>query len=109
MGEVSAVRFNASLGDNAVCLSSEGDVSVEMARILKNMPGSENMPTPEASLVLEINLSHPVADKIKSLYESDKEALSRLSKILFGSACLISGLAVENVREFTDLVRGEVI
>ncbi len=109
VGEVSAVKFNASLGDNAVCLSSEGDVSVEMARILKNMPGSENMPTPKASLVLQINLSHPVADKIKSLYESDKEALSRLSKILFGSACLISGLAVENVREFTDLVIGEVI
>ena len=109
VGEVSAVRFNASLGDNAVCLSSEGDVSVEMARILKNMPGSENMPTPEASLVLEINLSHPVADKIKRLYESDRGALSRLSKILFGSACLISGLAVENVREFTDLVIGEII
>ena len=109
VGEVSAVRFNASLGDNAVCLSSEGDVSVEMARILKNMPGSENMPTPEASLVLEINLSHPVADKIKRLYDSDRGALSRLSKILFGSACLISGLAVENVREFTDLVIGEII
>ena len=109
VGEVSAVRFNASLGDNAVCLSSEGEVSVEMARILKNMPGSENMPTPEASLVLEINLSHPVADKIKRLYESDRGALSRLSKILFGSACLISGLAVENVREFTDLVIGEII
>ena len=104
IGKVSAVKFSASLGDTAACLSTDGDLSVEMARILGKMPGSEEIGTPEASVVLEINLSHPIADKIKSLFGNDNETLKKYAKMIWGSACLVSGIALEDPIEYTSLV-----
>lgn len=103
IGKVSSVKWNGSLADYAVCLSSEGELSIEMAKVLKKMPGAE-MGIPDASVVLEINMNHPIAQKLTSLYESDKEKLAKYAKVLFGEACLISGVALDNPKEFTDLV-----
>ena len=103
IGKVSAVRWNGSLAEHAVCLSSEGDLSMEMAKILKKMPGA-NMGIPSASVVLEINMNHPIADKLTALYESDKEKLSKYAKVLYGEACLIGGVALDDPTEFTSLV-----
>ncbi len=102
IGSVHSVRFTASLTDHAVCLSSEGELSVEMAKVLRKMPGSSDMPS--ASIVLEINVNHEIADKLKALYESDKEKLGKYAKILYAEACLISGVGIENALEFTNLV-----
>ena len=102
IGKVHSVRFTGSLTEHAVCLSSEGELSVEMAKVLKKMPGSADMPS--ASVVLEINVNHPIAAKLKALYESDKEKLSKYARILYGEACLISGVGVEDALEFTNLV-----
>ena len=103
IGKVSAVRFTASLTEHPVCLSSEGDISMEMAKVLGKMPGKE-LGVPEASIVLEININHPVADKLKSLYGNDDEAVKGYAKILYGEACLISGVALDDPKEFTDLI-----
>ena len=103
IGKVSAVKWNGSLTDHAVCLSSEGDLSMEMAKILKKMPGAE-MGIPTASVVLEINMNHPIAEKLTALYESDKEKLAKYAKVLYGEACLISGAALDDPKEFTSLV-----
>ena len=102
IGSVHSVRFTASLTEHAVCLSSEGELSVEMAKVLKKMPGSADMPS--ASIVLEINVNHEIAGKLKALYESDKERLGKYAKILYAEACLISGVGIENALEFTNLV-----
>ena len=57
--EVSAVKFTDSIGSHAVCLSAEGFVSLEMAKVLSQMPGgNQGM---KAQLVLEINKDHKVA------------------------------------------------
>ena len=103
IGSVSAVRFTASLKNHAVCLSSEGELSAEMEKVLKKMPGAEG-DVPKAKLILEINASHPIAEKLKMLYESDKDTLAKYAKILYSSACLIGGVELENPLDFTALI-----
>ena len=103
IGKVSAVRFTNTLKKHPVCLSSEGELSVEMEKILKKMPGAED-DAPKANVVLEINASHPVSDKLKSLFEEDKNKLSKYAKILYSEACLIGGVAIENPVELTELI-----
>ena len=103
IGKVSAVRFTNTLKKHPVCLSSEGDLSVEMEKVLKKMPGTED-DAPKANVVLEINSTHPVAEKLKALYGEDKEKLSKYAKILYSEACLIGGVAIENPVELTELI-----
>ena len=103
IAKVSVVKWNGALAEHAVCLSSEGDLSLEMAKILKKMPGAD-MGIPNASIVLEINMNHPIADKLIGLYENDKDKLTKYAKVLFGEACLISGVALDDPQEFTSLV-----
>ena len=103
IGKVESVKFTGNLKKHPVCLTSEGDLSVEMEKVLKKMPGAE-AEAPKANVVLEINKDHPVASKIKQLYESDKEKLSSYAKILYNEACLIGGVAIENPAEFCELI-----
>ena len=103
VGKVASVRFTNTLVKYPVCLSTEGELSVEMEKVLKKMPGADGM-TPSASVVMEINLAHPVADKLKSLYESDREKLVSYAKILYAEACLIGGISLENPAELCELV-----
>ncbi len=103
IGRVSAVRFTTSLSEHPVCLSSEGDLSVEMAKVLKRMPGAD-AGVPDASVILEINMNHPIAAKLKQLHETDKDMLTSYAKILYAEACLIGGVAIENPVELTNLI-----
>ena len=103
IGKVSAVRFTASLKNHPVCLSSEGDISLEMEKTLGKMPGADAM-TPKASLVLEINAEHPIAKKLSEIYESDKEKLKKYAKLLYAQGCLIGGAPIDDPRELTELI-----
>ena len=103
IGKVSAVRFNAALDTHPVCLSSEGDLSLEMAKVLKKMPGADT-DAPEANVVLEINMNHKIKDKLCELYASDKEKLASYSRILYAEACLISGIAIDDPVELSRLI-----
>lgn len=103
IGKVSAVKWNASLSEHSVCLSSEGELSIEMAKILKKMPGAD-MGVPDASVVLEINMNHAIAAKLEALYDSDKDTLAKYAKILYCEACLIGGMPLDDPKEFTELV-----
>ena len=101
-GEVSSVKFTNSIGNHAVCLSAEGYVSLEMAKVLSQMPGgNQGM---KAQLVLEINSEHKLAEKLFELFANDRDKLKAYTKILFNQARLISGLQVENPTEFADMV-----
>ncbi len=102
IGSVNEVRFTTSLKKHAVCLTSDGELSVEMEKTLKKMPGGED--APRANVALEINLSHPIANKLKGLYENDKEALRKYAKMLYSTACLLGGIGVENPGEFAELI-----
>ena len=108
VGKVSQVKFTNTLGEYPVCLSSEGELSIEMAKILKKMPGAE-MGVPNASVVLEINMNHPIAKKLEALYESDRDTLAKYAKILYCEACLIGGITLDDPKEFTELVSGLMV
>ena len=99
---VTDVKFTDKLVNGAVCLSSEGYLSMEMEKILKQMPNANEMM--KAQLVLEINAEHKVAEKLESLYNDDKEALGDFAKLLYYQARLVSGLDIENPSEFSSLI-----
>ena len=103
IGKVNSVKWSQSLTDHAVCLSSQGDLSIEMAKTLKKMPGAQTG-IPDASIVLEINMNHPIANTLTQAYESDKKKLKRYAKLLYGEACLISGVPLDDTKEFTSLI-----
>ena len=99
--EVSLIRYTNKLKNHPICLTSEGNVTVEMQKVINAMPTDEHI---DAKLVLEINEDHEIAKKIKDLYESDKETLKKYTKILYDEARLIEGLPVENPTELSNLV-----
>ena len=103
IGKVSAVRLTSSLSEHPVCLSSEGELSVEMAKTLKRMPGAE-AGIPDASVVLEINMNHPIVTRLKELHATGSEKLASYAKILYSEACLIGGVAIEDPVELTKLI-----
>ena len=98
---VSDVRFTNKLGKHPVCLTSEGEVTTTMQKVINAMPTDE---TVKAKLILEINEKHDIAKKIKDLYDNDKETLKKYSKILYDEARLIEGLPIENPTELSNLV-----
>lgn len=98
---VSEVRFTTKLQKHPVCLTSEGMLSLEMEKVLSAMPGSKGA---KATLVLEINKNHPVAEKIKKLYESDKDTAAKYAKILYAQGCLIAGKAIDSPTELCDMI-----
>lgn len=103
--DVTKVRFTNTLQKHPVSLSSEGNVSMGMEKVLNKMPGTENQHI-KAEIVLEINIEHPIAAKLKDLFKNDKEKLATYSKILFAQARLVSGMSLDNPAEVSDLVCG---
>ncbi len=99
---VTQVRFTNNLGNHAAALSNEGPVSMGMEKVLNRMPGMEE--EVKAKLVLELNLNHPIANKVKELFGSDQVRLADYTKILYANARLVSGLSLDNPSEISDLV-----
>ena len=101
--KIQNVRFTNKLKNHPVCLASEGGISLEMEKTLNSMPGAGDNKV-KAQLSLEINANHPIAEKIKNLFDSDKETLADYAKLLYGEACLISGAGIDDPVEHSNLV-----
>ena len=102
VGKISEVRFTSSLKKHPACLSSEGELTLGMEKVLSKMPGATD--APKASLVMEISTEHPISDKLKKLYESDKDMLRKYSKLLFAQSCLIAGVQIDDTAELCELI-----
>jgi len=100
-GAVASVRFTNRLKNYPACLSSEGNISVEMERVLNSMPTENKV---KAETVLEINAEHPVADKLKALFADDKDSFNKYTKLLYDEARLIGGMTIENPSEFISMI-----
>ncbi len=98
---VQEVRFTHRLKNHPVCLTSEGALSVEMEKVINSMPNDQKV---KAQTALEINDSHPIAQKIKELYVNDKEALKKYTQVLYAQARLIEGLPVENPTQISNFI-----
>ena len=98
---VEDVRFTNRLKSHPVCLTTEGDVSVEMEKVFNSMPTEQKI---KAKTILEINSNHPIVQKLNNLYENDKAELEKYTKILYSQARLIEGLSIENPTEISNLI-----
>ena len=93
-GKVKAVKTSSVLKEHPVALSSDGAVSIEMEKVLKNMPGNDGI---QSEKVLEINENHAVFTALKNTAaEGNSEKLALYASILYEQARLIEGLPVED-------------
>ena len=99
--EVNGIRFTHRLKNHPVCLTSEGEISIEMQKVINQMPNNDKI---KANTILEINEKHPIVEKLKYYYDNDKEELKNYSKILYSQARLIEGLQIENPTEISNLI-----
>ena len=101
IGDVSEVKFSNKLKKHPVCLTTKGDVSIEMQKVFDAMPNDMGI---KAQQVLEVNEKHPIADKLKDLYASNKEEFDKYTKILYAEAKMIAGLPIDNPTEISSLI-----
>ncbi|MBC5635356.1 molecular chaperone HtpG [Ornithinibacillus sp. BX22] len=99
-GKVKEVRLSKRLRSHPVCLTADGEISIEMEKVINAMP--DNNQHVKAEKVLEINPNHEVFQTLKDAFEKDKERLDLFTNILFNQALLIEGLPVEDPVEFTN-------
>ncbi len=100
--EVSAVRFTGKLKTHAVCLSADGDVSLEMEKYFASVPGQDG--NVKARRVLEVNAEHPAYKALKDAFDSDRTKAEDMTKIMYAQALLIAGMPVEDIVGYSDLV-----
>ncbi|MBP7187887.1 MAG: molecular chaperone HtpG [Ruminococcus sp.] len=101
-GKVAKVILSQRLKSHPVCLTSEGEISLEMEKVLNAMPTDQKV---HAQRVLELNPEHEIFGKLKALGESgDKDTLGKYAKLLYDQALLIEGMSIEDPVEFSNLI-----
>lgn len=98
-GKVKDVKISTRLKSHPVCLSTEGEITIEMEKILNAMPDSQGV---TADKVLEINTSHEVFQSLKTAFAQDNDKLTLYTNLLYNQALLIEGLPIEDPVEFTN-------
>lgn len=98
---VKEVKFTNKLKNHPVCLTTEGEISTSMEKVINSMPTGEKI---KASEVLEINSNHKISDKLKELYKDNKEEFEKYTKVIYFEARLIEGLPIENPTEMSNLM-----
>ena len=104
---VSDVRISGRLTDDPVCIVADQGMSIEMEKVLSQDPMNRGL---KATKILEINPDHPIFAKLKSVYETNKEALKDYADVLYDQALLIQGLPLSDpaayARKITELLVG---
>ncbi len=101
-GKVTAVKLSGRLKSHPVCLSSAGDITMEMAKTLNAMPGTDGKI--QAQLVLEINPEHEIYGKLMALCGTDDDRLGKYGQLLYHQAQLMEGLPIEDPAAFSALI-----
>ncbi|WP_281350096.1 molecular chaperone HtpG [Alkalibaculum sporogenes] len=97
--KVKDVKISKRLKNHPVCLANEGDLTIEMEKILNSMPNNQDV---KAEKVLEINANHEVFEKLKNALENDSDKLDLYTNLLYNQALLIEGLPISDPVEFTN-------
>lgn len=92
-GKVADVRLSKRLKTHPVCLSNEGDISIEMEKVLSMMPDNQGV---KAEKVLEINTDHDIFKSLKHASQSNEDMMETYTNVLYNQALLIEGLPVED-------------
>ena len=97
--KVKDVKASKRLRSHPVCFSTEGEVSIEMEKVLQQMPDGQGV---KADKILEINIDHEVFNALKNAYEQDEEKLTLYTNLLYNQAMLIEGLPIQDPVAFTN-------
>ena len=98
--KVKDVKVSKRLKQHPVCLSNEGEISIEMEKVLNAMPNDQNI---KADKILETNVDQEVFETLKTAFsDGNLEKVNLLTDILYNQALLIEGLTIENPVEFTN-------
>ena len=100
-GNVEEVKLTNKLKSHPVCLTTTGEVSTSMEKVINAMPTDEKI---KANEVLEINASHKIVDKLKDLYKNNKDEFTKYTKVIYYEARLIEGLPIDNPTELSNLM-----
>ncbi|QTM98440.1 molecular chaperone HtpG [Sediminibacillus dalangtanensis] len=98
-GKIKQVRVSKRLKTHPVCLTADGEISIEMEKVINAMPDNQHI---SADKVLEINPTHEVFGILKDAFEKDKDKLNLYTNILYNQALLIEGLPVDDPVEFSN-------
>ena len=98
-GKVKSVRASKRLKTHSVCLAADGEVTIEMEKILNAMPDNQHV---KADKVLEINTNHEVFKTLQNAFDNDKDKFKLYTGLLYNQALLIEGLPIEDPVEFTN-------
>lgn len=99
--KVKKVKASKRLKTHPVCLSTEGEITIEMEKVLNAMPNPNGQKV-TAEKVLEINTHHDVFKSLQAAFENDKGKLELYTKLLYNQALLIEGLPIEDPVAFTN-------
>ena len=102
-GAVKEVRLSSRMKNNAVCLTADGEVSLEMEKVFKSMKNASPVPV-SAEKVLELNPDHKLFGKLKQLFETDKDKLKSYAKLLYAEALITEGMEIEKPDEFVSVL-----
>lgn len=93
------VRRSKRLKSHPVCLTNEGEISIEMEKVLSMMPDNQGV---QANKVLEINTDHAIFQSLKAINKNEADKIERYTNILYNQALLIEGLPIEDPLSFTN-------
>ena len=99
--KVSSVKLSRKLKTHAVCLTSEGDVSLEMEKYFSSIPGEQSEMV-KAKRVLEINPDHPAYSALKDAIGKEGGRAESMARILYGQAVLIAGMPMDDVLDLSE-------
>lgn len=98
-GKVKDIRASKRLKSHPVCITSEGELSIEMEKVLSAMPNGNEV---KAERILEININHEIFKGIKEAFETDKEKVKIYARVLYNQALLIEGLTISDPVEYAN-------
>ncbi|MTM67426.1 molecular chaperone HtpG, partial [Turicibacter sanguinis] len=82
-GKVKSVRASRRLKTHPVCLANEGELSIEMEKVLNAMPNAQQV---KADKVLEVNVDHEVFKSLQTAYEQDRKKFDLYTDVLYNQA-----------------------
>ena len=98
-GKIKSAKASKKLKTHPVCLSSEGELSIEMEKVLSMMPDGGGA---KAEKILEINTSHRIFETLKDAFSNDREKAEKIARVLYNQALLIEGLSIEDPVEYAN-------
>ncbi len=99
--QVDDVVFSKRLVDSPVCLVSGEGLSLEMEKVLNNLPNSSDV---KAKRILEINPNHELFKAIETIFEKDEKELDDYASVLYNQALLIEGMPLKDPLDFSNKI-----